>query len=90
MKIMNPVASPKKFKRETTKVSTLAGKNIGLLDNGWPSWNFIINEIEKTLTNKYHVKKVTKWNIPLSNAAPAELIEEIAEVSDICIVGLGN
>lgn len=90
MKIISPVASPKNLKRETTKLLSLKGKNIGLFDNGWPSWTFIITEMEKIFKTEYEVNTVTKWSIPISSPPSDDLIEEASEASDICIVGLGN
>lgn len=90
MIVCNPVAKPKEVNRKTEKITTLEGKVLGLLNNGWPSWEILLTKMKTLLLEKYKVKDVKIVSIPLAAAAPEELIEKTADVFDICVVGLGN
>ena len=91
IKILEPVAA---LKEETgghvALPGTLVGKTLGLLSNGWRSFDVLMREYEKLALDKHGVAKVINrrhWNA--SGPAPVEYIEELTK-SDVAFVGLGH
>ena len=91
IKILEPVAALKEETQSHTAMpSTLAGKTLGLLSNGWRSFDFLMQEYEKLALDKHGVARVINrrhWNA--SGPAPSEYIEELAK-SDVAFIGLGH
>ncbi len=73
------------------RVPDLSGKVVGLLDNGKPNFELLLGRVEEILTQRYQVAGVVRRRKPtVMAAAPRELIQELAERSDLVINGLGD
>jgi len=73
------------------KFSGLDGKTIGLLDNGKPNADRVLDAIAELLQERYQVKEVVrrhKGNVSLP--APATIMEDLIEKSDVIIAGVGD
>jgi hypothetical protein len=91
IKIYDPTARAAGVELPVLGAASLEGRRVGLLDNGWPSWQTVLSHYEETeLRGARGAGEVSRWQIPLSSAAPADTIEEAAERSDLVIVGLAN
>lgn len=91
VKIYDPTARPTDVKLPVLNTESLQGCRVGLLDNGWPSWQTMLRSYEeKELTEAWGAATAKRWSIPVSSAAPSETLEEAARESDVVIVGLAN
>jgi hypothetical protein len=73
------------------RLDTLAGKTIGLLNNGWRSVNIMYEEFTRLLIDKYEVGSVIQKSKPYPSLPLAkETLGELAEAADGVIVALGN
>lgn len=73
------------------RFSDLDGKTIGLLDNGKPNADRVLDAIAELLQERYQIKEIVrrrKDNVSLP--APREIVEELAERSDVVIAGVGD
>ena len=73
------------------RLSDLDGKTVGLLDNGKHNASRVLDAVAELLQERYQVKEVVrrrKGNVSLP--APANVIEELAERSDVVIAGVGD
>jgi hypothetical protein len=73
------------------RVTTLSGKRVGILWNNRPRGDALLRSVAEALNQKYGLEEVyfTKKTF-IGNAAPAELIEELAARVDVAIVGVGD
>jgi hypothetical protein len=70
--------------------SGIAGKVVGILDNRWPSFGEIGKDLKSILIEKYGAKDVIHWRTGHSKPTDPELLDEIARMVDIGVLGLGN
>lgn len=68
----------------------LEGRTVGLLNNKWPSMDAIAARAAELLQEKYRVAEVLHRDIPITSAAPAALLNEVAAKADLAVVGLAN
>ena len=91
IKILEPVAAPKVEEASyAPKPTTLEGGTLGLLSNGWRSFNTLIDAFAELALNKYGIAKVTNrkhWNG--SGLAPEEYYDDLAQC-DAVITGLAH
>jgi hypothetical protein len=73
-----------------TRLGTLDGKRLAVLENGWPTWRRMLGEFVETLRARYPSIEVTEYAIPRGYAAPDELLSKVAAESDCAVVGLAN
>ena len=92
MKILVPVHTQLTVDEETsppTEGMTLSGKTVGMLSNGWRSFDIMMERFEEIAITRYGAKKVVKSMHPEdASPAPDYAIEKILE-SDLVISGLG-
>lgn len=90
LEVVNPVAPVVAMKFEPKVITSLENKVIGILNNGWPSWNRFVDAATDLLKTKYGVSEVKVWQVPMPSAAPDTLLADAARECDLCFVGLGN
>ncbi len=69
----------------------LAGKVVGLLDNGKEPADVILQTLEHALRDRYGVSRVvTRRTASYTMAAPQEMLDEMAREVDVAITALGG
>ena len=73
------------------RLGSLRGKRIGILWNNRPLGDALLRNVAETLNKKYGFEEVyfTKKTF-IGNAAPDEIIEDLASRVDAAIVGVGD
>ena len=78
-------------KRVAPRLDTLAGKTIGLLNNGWRSLDITYREFDRVLREKFEVSRVIeKRKAVPSRPMPEQDLKELIADADGVIVGLGS
>ncbi|MDQ0340838.1 hypothetical protein J2S00_003678 [Caldalkalibacillus uzonensis] len=90
MLVLNPKSRPKEVDQKLKPIYSLEGKRIGILNNRWKSWEVIIAEMSRQLSENHQVKSVAIYDIPLTSAASKSFLDDLALKSDFVIVGLAN
>lgn len=88
--IYDPTSRPARMSLPALGAASLKGCRVGVLDNGWPSWQKVLRRYEEDFGEVHGAEGVRRWEIPLSSAAPEVVIREAASESDVVIVGLAN
>ena len=77
--------------RMAQRPSTLAGKRIGLLDNGKPHARELLECVEQLLEERLKPAQVLRFRKPNSSKpAPTELIVDITRQVDAVVNGVGD
>ena len=72
------------------RLSTLAGKNVALLDISKPGGSFFLDRLEQLLKERYQVASVLRVMKPtFAKPAPAGILEQIRSV-DAVVEGLAD
>ena len=73
------------------RIPTIAGANIGLIDDSKRNADVLLEEIAAVLTEKYEVNSISWLKKPSASkpADPAEL-EELAKATDAIIIAIGD
>lgn len=91
MKVLSPVGEKQRTEARdelAPRLATLSGKVVGIVDDGAGKAYF--QRIEELLKEKVKPAQIIRKVRPhLSQPSPAELLDEIAQVSDAVIVGVG-
>ena len=92
MLIVNPAGSAA---RTAAKVAPrpmdLAGLRLGLLDNGKVNFDYLLDDFEGFLREKYPTATVVRRRKPsVSSPCPGDTKKELLEKCDIIITGLGD
>ena len=70
---------------------TLDGKTVGLLANGKPNADELLELVQEVLSDRYEFKEVVARNKGnASRPCPKDLLEEMAEECDIVITSTGD
>jgi len=73
------------------RVRDLAGKTAGLLDDGLPLADVLLDRIGELLREQHGVAKVVRRQKPnLSSPAPASLLDGLKAEVDFVVVGVGG
>jgi hypothetical protein len=73
-----------------SRVASLAGKRVGLLDISKPGGNFFLDRLEAILRERYGVAEVVRARKPtFTKNAPAAVIEQLRRM-DAVIEGLAD
>lgn len=73
------------------RVDDLNGKVIGLLDNGKPNFNLLVDRLEEVLGERFRFAQTVRRTKPtVMAAAPLQTLQELAEKCDLVINGLGD
>ncbi len=80
--------------RSTTlspRLTTLAGKTIGVIWNGRPPGDVLFDKMFDVLRAKYAIKDVVFRPKPyLGNVAPPEIFDELLSKCDAVVTGVGD
>ena len=90
--LLDPTADVEVVARPIAKrVDTLAGKVVGLLDNGKANFDYLLDDFEGFLREKYPTATVVRRRKPsVSSPCPGDTKKELLEKCDIIITGLGD
>jgi hypothetical protein len=73
------------------RLGSLRGKRLGILWNNRPLGDALLRNVAQALNDKYGLEEVYFTNKTfIGNAAPDELIAELASRVDAAIVGVGD
>lgn len=73
------------------RVRDLEGKTAGLLDDGLPLADALLDRVGELLREQHGVAKVLRWQKPnLSTPAPAGMLAELKAQVDFVVVGVGG
>jgi hypothetical protein len=89
---LDPRQGPKSGLVDPAKrLTSLGGKRIGILWNNRPRGDALLRHVAEVLNKKYGFAEVyfTKKTF-IGNAAPDEIIEDLASRVDAAIVGVGD
>ncbi len=87
---LDPVVHRKGGPLYVPAVENLRGKWIGLLDNGWKSFNRMSTRLEQLLVSGQGIAGLRRYPISSSSAPPAALFDQVFRECDAAIVGLAN
>ncbi|MFC2058637.1 hypothetical protein ACFLTS_03205 [Chloroflexota bacterium] len=91
MRILDPTYEVKEAAEAALpSLDGLGGKTIAFLSNGWPSLNTVFDILDRSLRAEYGVAATFIRDIPLSDPAPDELLDEVVNGCDAAVVALGN
>jgi hypothetical protein len=93
VKVVDPVAPARAGATEQRGAPALAPAGpvtVGFLDNGWPSWQAVIESMSDRLATECIAAATRRWPIPVSTPADPQLLAEVVRVCDLVVVGLGN
>lgn len=91
MKFLNPThKASESIVRMVSRLSSLNGKQIGLLDNGKKGTSLIFDKLEVILKEKFGVEEIIRERKPdFSRPAPQDVIDKFSGV-DAAIAGAGD
>lgn len=73
------------------RLDSLAGKTVGVIWNGRPAGNLILNRVMDTLKERHGIQEVLFRHKPfLGNIAPAELLDELSDRCHAVVTGVGD
>jgi len=92
LEIFNPTAGPATGKViMAPRTETLDGQTLGVIWNGRPYGDRVINAVVDMLRQKYSFETVVFRKKPyIGNLAPLEIREEIIKSCDAVITGVGD
>ncbi|NQW22514.1 MAG: hypothetical protein HQ475_03620 [SAR202 cluster bacterium] len=92
IEVLNPTAGPATGKIVMAKrTGTLDGQRIGVIWNGRPYGDKVINSVIDMLRQKYSFESVVFRKKPyIGNVAPVSIQEEIIDSCDVVITGIGD
>lgn len=79
MTLVNPLdESPREAAKAATRLDSLEGKKIGLLDISKPGGRQFLNQVESMLKERYGASEVVRFQKPtFTKPAPPEIIDRI-------------
>lgn len=90
--VLNPTAPPRQLRTEMVqRPPDLRGKTVGFLWNSKPNGDVLFHRLEQLLREKYEIPAALYRRKPTASI-PAEprVIEEMAGVVEVAVVGLGD
>ena len=92
LRILDPVAKPPAGDGDAApRIPTVAGAVVGLLSNGWRSFDAITESYAALAVEKYEAREaVIRPNPSASSGTPQETMEELARRCDAVVVGIGH
>lgn len=89
--ILEPTALPRRREEPVPRLANgLGGKVVGILNNRWKSMDLLAQHFERMLPTRHGVTSVIIRTIPVSEAAPTALFDEMAQKVGLTVVGLAN
>jgi len=92
IEVLNPTAGPATGKIiMANRTGTLDGMRLGVIWNGRPYGDKVINSVIDILRQKYNFESVVFRKKPfIGNVAPTSIQEEIIGSCDVVITGIGD
>ena len=92
VRVLDPVGKPREERAEmAARLATVSGKVLGLLSNGWRSFDAMTERFSDLALEKFEAREVICRKSPnAASGAPKETLDELASVSDAAIVGVGH
>jgi hypothetical protein len=81
------VASPTDV---SPRLTTLAGRTIGIVNNSWHCMDVVTEELRTALYTDYAVGEVVEVKISAAQTLPAPELERLAATCDAVVVGIGT
>jgi hypothetical protein len=81
------VASPTDV---SPRLTTLAGRTIGIVNNSWHCMDLVTEELRTALYADYAVGEVVEVKISAAQTLPAPELERLAGTCDAVVVGIGT
>ena len=73
------------------KLTSLAGKAVGFIDNAKPNFNHLVDDLADLLVANYGVRHIIKRRKRSASVpAPDEVVRELADLCDLVIAGSGD
>lgn len=89
--LLDPTLAPPRSTVLSPRLTTLAGKTIGVIWNGRPPGDVLFDQMFRILREKYAIKDVVFRSKPyIGNIAPAEVFDELAKKCDAVVTGVGD
>ncbi|MBI2987027.1 MAG: hypothetical protein HYY45_09695 [Deltaproteobacteria bacterium] len=89
--ILSPKVNPgDRALRLAPRPADLNGKTIGFLDNGKRNFDVFLERTEQLLQEKFNFNAIYRRKPHALKAAPAELLQELVEATDVIITGSGD
>ncbi len=90
--VLDPRSKPELVKTPIARrPNTLNNKILGVLDNGKPNAETILDLTAALIAKKYKLAGVVKLRkLDATKGAPQEMLDEMAEKCNIAIVGVGD
>lgn len=92
IRILDPVATAREVKEgPAPRVAAIGGRSVGMLSNGWRSWDVMLGRLSEIAVEKYEAREVlSRKNPNASSATPKDTMEELVSEVDAAIVGIGH
>lgn len=90
--ILDPFSGPRtELNPIAPRTITVAGKKLGVLSNGWRSFDHMIKRYSSLAVEKYEASEVlTRKNPNSASSTPEQTMTELTERCDAVIVGIGH
>ena len=87
IRLDDPTAEPRAIAATLApRLGSLAGKRVGILDNGKANAGTLMLAVTKILQERYGVKEVVKRNKPVAGPPAPEILEDLSKC-DFALVG---
>jgi hypothetical protein len=87
MKLYDPTAEPRAIEAKLApRLTTLAGKRVGILDNGKANAGTLMLAVAKILQERYGVTEIIKREKPVAGPPKPEVLDALAK-ADFALVG---
>ena len=87
IRLYDPTAEPRAVKAALApRLTSLAGKRVGILDNGKPNAGTLMLAVAKILQERYGVGAVVKRNKPVAGPPAPEVLDALSQC-DFALVG---
>jgi cysteine synthase len=87
IRLYDPTAEPRAFEATLApRLTTLAGKRVGILDNGKANAGTLMLGVAKVLQERYGVTEIIKREKPVAGPPKPEVLDALAQC-DFALVG---
>ena len=92
LRILDPVARPKPGSHDIApRLTAVAGSVVGLLSNGWRSFDAMAKNYAEMAVGKHEARDVLiRGNPSASSGAPEHTMAELVQQCDAVVVGIGH
>ena len=72
------------------RLSTVDGRTIGIVNNGWRCMDVIADELAEVLRADFGAAGVVERRVPATRTLPPDALDELVAGCDAVVVGIGN